>query len=190
MRWIKTVVLTSLFLKILVLGAWWLATAASAERATAPGAPPAGQDDVAKAGKPAPPATEVPTRTLVNAHGLRMLLSSVKERNADLDTREKTLVEREATLKKLEKAITDAIGQLEGRGGEGCALSTEAVGKVYASMKAEEAAPIIDRLDDTTAKAILSRLKEKQIGAILAAMSRERAVALTKALAATRPAAP
>ena len=50
-------------------------------------------------------------------------------------------------------------------------------------MRPEEAAPIIDRLDDATATRIFGCMKEKQIGAILAAMNRERAVAVTKALA-------
>ena len=55
--------------------------------------------------------------------------------------------------------------------------------KIYQNMRPEEAAPIIDRLDDETARTIFGCMKEKQIGAILAAMRPERAVAVTKALA-------
>ena len=62
----------------------------------------------------------------------------------------------------------------------GCGV---AVTKIYQSMRPEEAAPIIDRLDDATATRIFGCMKEKQIGAILGAMNRERAVAVTKALA-------
>jgi len=51
-------------------------------------------------------------------------------------------------------------------------------------MRPEEAAPLIDRLDDATARMVLAGMKERQIGAILAVMTKERAVALTKLLAA------
>ena len=57
------------------------------------------------------------------------------------------------------------------------------VAKVYASMNPEEAAPILDRLDDATAKTVLGCMKERQIGAILAAMSKDHAVALARLLA-------
>jgi flagellar motility protein MotE (MotC chaperone) len=50
-------------------------------------------------------------------------------------------------------------------------------------MKPEEAAPILDRLDDATATSIFACMKERQVGAILALMNKDRAVALTKALA-------
>jgi len=58
-----------------------------------------------------------------------------------------------------------------------------AVTRIYQSMRPDEAARIIDRLDDVTVKRIFGCMKEKQIGAILAAMNRDRAVAVTKALA-------
>jgi flagellar motility protein MotE (MotC chaperone) len=51
-------------------------------------------------------------------------------------------------------------------------------------MRPEDAAPILDRLDDATARSVLGCMKERQIGAILAAMAKDRAVALTKLLAA------
>ena len=64
---------------------------------------------------------------------------------------------------------------------------------VNVQLLIQEAGPILDHLDDTTAAVILGRMKEKQIAAILAAMNRERAVQLTKVLsgqAASPPHAP
>src|SRR5262249_60295469 len=65
------------------------------------------------------------------------------------------------------------------------AAAAPVLSKIYESMKPEEAAPILDRLDETTATAILGRMKERQIGPILAVMNKERAVAVTRALAGT-----
>ena len=101
---------------------------------------------------------------------------------------------RAAAVDALEKTVAEEVARLEALVGGKGAPATEAaapaaagvaadITKIYESMKAEEAAPILDRLDDATATAILGRMKQKQIGAILAAMNRDRAVALTKALA-------
>jgi hypothetical protein len=50
-------------------------------------------------------------------------------------------------------------------------------------MRPEEAAQILDQLDDETLRVVFARMEPKQIGSIVAAMSRERAVAFTKTLA-------
>jgi flagellar motility protein MotE (MotC chaperone) len=57
------------------------------------------------------------------------------------------------------------------------------VGKIYQSMSPEDAAAILDRLDDATAMSIFAGMRERQIAAILALMDHDRAVALTRALA-------
>ena len=111
----------------------------------------------------------------------------MRQRSEELDRREQALATREAAVKAMEQALAETAGRVEGGGGgapsgetTGCGV---AVTKIYQSMRPEEAAPIIDRLDDATATRIFGCMKEKQIGAILAAMNRERAVAVTKALA-------
>jgi flagellar motility protein MotE (MotC chaperone) len=53
-------------------------------------------------------------------------------------------------------------------------------------MRAEDAAPILDRLGDGTLRSVLGRMRERQAGALLAAMTPERAVAVTKAFAGPR----
>ncbi|HUE29486.1 MAG TPA: hypothetical protein VMR79_01355 [Verrucomicrobiae bacterium] len=166
MRRVRMGVLAGLAVKAVILGAWWWASVARAERpvAEAPVAP----DLFAK------------------SRGFRELLEAVRKRGEELDRREQALAKREAAVKALEQALAETAGRVQA-GGEMASGETASCGvavtKIYQSMRPEEAAPIIDRLDDATAKRIFACMKEKQIGAILAAMNRERAVAVTKALA-------
>ena len=185
MRVIKALVLIGLGFKVMVLGLWWWDSVAHAER-------PAKAPEAAESAS-----AIVPGDLLARSRGFRDLLDAVRQRGAELDEREQAIKARTAALDALEKTVAEEVARLEALVGKGAASAPiEAaapapgagvgvgVTKIYESMKAEEAAPILDRLDDATAKAILARMKEKQIGAILAAMNRDRAVALTKALAA------
>ena len=170
MRWVRIGVLVGLAVKLVILGAWWRTSVARAER-------PAGL--AAETG--------VAPDLFARSRGFRELLEAVRERGEELERREQALATREAAVKALEQALGETAGRIEAGGGgapsgesTGCGV---AVTKIYQSMRPEEAAPIIDRLDDATATRIFGCMKEKQIGAILAAMNRERAVAVTKALA-------
>jgi len=167
MRWVRVGLLAGLAAKAVIVGAWWRTSVARAERpvAEAPVAP----DLFAK------------------SRGFRELLEAVRQRGEELDRREQALATREAAVKAMEQALAETAGRVEGGGGgapsgetTGCGV---AVTKIYQSMRPEEAAPIIDRLDDATATRIFGCMREKQVGAILGAMNRERAVAVTKALA-------
>ena len=152
---------------------------------------------------------------LARSRAFRQMLTAVEERTTTLQQREQALVAREATLHSLEQTVGAQVARLKAlakAGGERvvrapaanpadgeavaktdptAATPTDAppppnvVAKIYESMKAEEAAPILDRMDDTIVREILTHMKERQIGAILAAMSKDRAVAVTKALAAS-----
>ena len=153
MRWIRVGVLAGLAVKAVLVGAWWWTSVARAERPVAEA--PVAPDLFAK------------------SRGFRELLEAVRQRGEELDRRE--------------QALAETAGRVEGGGGAvpsgetaGCGV---AVTKIYQSMRPEEAAPIIDRLDDATATRIFGCMREKQVGAILGAMNRERAVAVTKALA-------
>jgi len=192
MRWIRAAVLASLAFKVMVLGVWWWASVARAERAAKPAAAevPSAAAESSGAG--------VSPELFAKSRGFRDLLEAVRQRGAELDRREQTVAAREAALKTLEQTLGAEVARLEGVGaprggvggeaaagvaGERGGACSVAVTKVYQSMKAEEAAPILDRLDDATVKGIFGCMKEKQIGAILAVMSRDRAAALTRALA-------
>jgi len=181
MRVIKGLVLLGLAFKVMVLGLWCWDSVAHAERQTKP------TDAVAETAL-------VPSDLLARSRGFHDLLDAVRQRGQELDEREQAVKARAAAVDALEKTVAEEVARLEalvgGKGAPAPAAEAAAAGvaaditKIYESMmKAEEAAPILDRLDDATATAILGRMKQKQIGAILAAMNRDRAVALTKALA-------
>ena len=199
MRYVRAAVLMSLASKLIVLGAWWWgatvwtdrpAIAAEAKGAEAKGAEKGGDKGAAT----------VSPELLAESRGFRELLEAVQKRNADLDQRDQAMASRQATLRTLEKTVGDQVARLEvltkPAAGKGGAEATGApvvgspagVTKIYESMKAEEAAPILDKMDDGTVKGILGSMKERQIGAILAAMNRDRAVAVTKVLAGAPPA--
>jgi flagellar motility protein MotE (MotC chaperone) len=168
MRWLRVALVLGLVVKLALVGLWWRTSVARAER-------------------PAEPAeTGVAPDLFARSRGFRELLDAVRQRGEELERREQALAARESALKTLEQMLSEEAGRLESGAGAsaperaGCGV---ALTKIYQSMRPEEAAPIIDRLDDATAKAIFGCMKEKQIGAILAAMNRERAVALTRALA-------
>ena len=165
MRWLRLSVVAGLVLKGSIIGVWWWTSVARAER-------------------PAPAESGVAPDLFEKSRGFRDLLEAVRHRGEELDRREETLAAREMALRALEQTVADEAARLDEPAAPTAAVGCGvAVTKIYQSMRAEEAAPIIDRLDDTTAKAIFGCMKEKQIGAILAAMKPERAVALTKALA-------
>jgi flagellar motility protein MotE (MotC chaperone) len=182
MRKLRAAVIVALLVKVIVLAVWWQ------------GVTPAEAEGEAQPAKGAPSDSGVSPDLFQKSRGFRDLLEAVHERNAALDERESTLASREAAMKALEKTLADEITRLEGlsNGGaaapgapaaaEGAATAAPTLPKIYASMKPEEAGPILDRLDDATAKGILARMKDRQVGALLAAMNRDRAVALTKAL--------
>ncbi len=163
MWWVRIGVLVGLAVKLVILGAWWRTSVARAER-------PAGL--AAETG--------VAPDLFARSRGFRELLEAVRERGEELERREQALATREAAVKATEQALGEGAGRIEAAEAPGCGV---AVTKIYQSMRPEEAAPIIDRLDDATATRIFGCMKEKQIGAILAAMNRERAVAVTRALA-------
>jgi flagellar motility protein MotE (MotC chaperone) len=176
----RAVVAAGIAAKLALAGAWWWTSVARAEK-TGAGAPGVSADLFEK------------------SRGFRELLAAVEQRGQELDRREQVVAEREAALKALEATLGDQVAKLEpapaagaAPGGPHDAAAAAAatagpcgvvVTKVYQSMKPEEAAPIIDRMDDATATSIFACMKERQIGAILALMNKDRAVALTKALA-------
>lgn len=173
MRVIRAMVFASLGFKVLALGLWWWGSPLLAAFAATEAAP-------------ADPG--IPAELFNKSRGFREMLEAARQRGDELERREQAVRAREAALKSLEQLLRSETAKVEtgggtaGKAGEAGPCGVE-VTKIYQSMKAEEAGPILDRLDDDTVRAVFGCMKEKQIGAILAAMNRERAVALTKLLA-------
>jgi flagellar motility protein MotE (MotC chaperone) len=189
MRMLRTLALGGLVVKGVLLGT--LALAERPSRAVAEAGP---SPDVKAAG--------VASELFEKSRGFRDLLEAARHRGAELDAREQAVAAREAALKSLEATVTAEIARLEKLGptpppvtapaaaGSPATADAAAGGrcdvaltKIYAGMKPEEAAEILDRLDDATAASVFVCMKERQIGAIMAAMKPDRAVALTHALA-------
>ena len=130
---------------------------------------------------------EAPAIVSAQDDGFRKLLEEVRRRSVELDQREREVVERSAALESLEEAVAESLTGLQAKDGGVAAGSCRLRGgvtRIYESMRPEEAAQILDQLDDETLRVVFARMDAKQIAAIMAAMSRERAVAFTKSLAA------
>jgi len=135
----------------------------------------------------APVATRTDAACSADARSFRELLETVRAKADELGRRESALRTRESGLAVTRRLVGAEVTRLEGiakalgvTGGAGEGMS---IGKVYEAMTPEEAAPILDRLDDATLRSVLGRMRERQVAAILAAMNPERAVAVTKAFA-------
>lgn len=119
---------------------------------------------------------------------VRGLVERLDRRQRELDARDLELEARAATLRTLEGSVAAAVARLEstsvgaGAAGSSCRLRG-GVTKIYEQMRAEQAAAILDRLDDETLRIVFASMDVRRIGAILAEMSRERAVAFTRTLA-------
>jgi flagellar motility protein MotE (MotC chaperone) len=134
-----------------------------------------------------PVASRVDPTCGADGRSFRELLETVRAKAEDLERRESTVRARESGLAATRRLVGAEVTRLEGiakslglTGGAGQGMS---IGKVYEAMTPEEAAPILDRLDDVTLRAVLGRMRERQVAAILAAMNPDRAVAVTKAFA-------
>jgi flagellar motility protein MotE (MotC chaperone) len=179
---------------------------ASAIKAAAADATAAKSADAAQAsdgdgGRPAPRQLASIDRMAVDPAAkpaeARALLDAITRRQAELDTRARELAAREERLHLFEQDVVAKVASLEeiekrlqGRAKAASAAvdaAAESLAKVYGAMKAADAAPILERLDEATVLSIFGRMKEKQIGEILPLMTKEKAIALTRALA-TSPA--
>jgi len=151
---------------VAIAGGWWAARAAATGPETR---------------------DETPAIRAAGDDGFRKLLEEVRRRTVELDQREREVTERTAALESLEEAVAASLGDLQAQDGgqpAGACRLRGGVTRIYENMRPEEAAQILDQLDDETLRVVFARMDAKQIGAILAAMSRERAVAFTKTLAA------
>src|SRR5689334_5820382 len=112
----------------------------------------------------------------------RAMIEAIARRQAELDARERELAAREQHLKVYEQDVTAKIASLEEiekrlqvRAKAATAAidsAAESLAKVYGAMKPQDAAPILERLDESTVLTIFGRMKEKQIGEILPLMSK------------------
>ena len=168
--------------------------------APAPAAPPSrslptSASQAAPEAHPAFAPVELPDADASKGKSLEMrsLLEAVARRQAELDEREKQLAAREQKLALFETDVTAKVTSLEAlekrladkvkASNVAMDNAAQSLAKVYAAMKPQEAAPILERLDEETVIRIFGRMKEKQIGEILPLMARDKAIVLTRSLA-------
>jgi flagellar motility protein MotE (MotC chaperone) len=136
---------------------------------------------------------------------VRELLEAIQQRSSELAQREADLSRREAAIDAAGDDLEKKIARLEdlaaeprqpaqrGPAGGPQATTTAPVtsmaqlGKIYGAMKAEEAAPLLDRLDNGTVRELFAHMKQRQISAVLPLMDPEKAVALTELLSGRAP---
>ena len=116
-------------------------------------------------------------------------LRSIKE---GLDTRAKTLDERQQSIEEAETGIAKRVDELEGilakiqdslQQEESIrSKKIKRLTAVYASMKAGKAAPVISKMELLTVVKMFTRMDEKKVGKILSFLPPEKAVKITQAL--------
>jgi flagellar motility protein MotE (MotC chaperone) len=144
-----------------------------------------------------------------DSQGLRTLFEAVRRRDAELAEREAELARRETALKVAATDLDGKIRHLEALTGKVTGVAPEPagappqagaaapaappanasmaeLGKIYGAMKAEEAAPLFDRLDSEIVYQIFRQMKQRQISSVLPLMDPEKAVALTERLSGRR----
>lgn len=162
---------------------------------------PAPEPDLATAGEKPASAREtsgqaVTDRPIVLAVGDIPLVQSLQERQARLEDKEQQLNRREEELRVLYQRIEEKLNNLLTLRKEVGALVEEKAAfeekrfehlvKVYEGMKAEEAASLIERLNEETAVKLLFRMKDKKVGQLLGFVKPDVAVKLSERLAAQR----
>lgn len=132
------------------------------------------------------------SRLEMNMETFRML-EMIEKKNRELEKREEELALREKNLKDLEKKVRSDLQKIE----EALARSEEQVGikrdliqknveslvKMYSSMKATEAATLLENMDQDIAVQILSKMKSRDAGAVLGKMNTQVAKNLTEKIA-------
>jgi flagellar motility protein MotE (MotC chaperone) len=148
-----------------------------------------------KAAKPPASAEPAPPPPLITLSASDIpLLQSLQERQALLEEREKQLAQREEAVHFIQQQVEEKLASLTTLRKEIGALIVEKEAfeekrfehlvKVYEGMKPEEAASLIERLQEDTATKLFYRMKEKKVSQLLGFVKPEVAAKLSERLAA------
>ncbi len=128
------------------------------------------------------------------------LLASIKERQDQLEKREREMAERRLTLDQIEKRIAAEMADL--KAAQEKLAGTLAIAdsaaendlnrltEVYENMKPKNAAGIFETMDMSFAAGFLSRMKPQSAAGILSEMSAEKAYAISVVMAGRNARAP
>jgi flagellar motility protein MotE (MotC chaperone) len=169
-------------------------TAASAEPVSVqtPDVEPAEPVEQAAA-EPAPVAPDEPFDPQTMTKADYELLQQLAKRRAELDQREKDLADRAAMLEAVQQQITTKVGEqqklksdiekLTGGGQDAGSMKYRRLVKIYESMKPDEAARILEKMDGQVLLEVVTRMGERRLAPILAQMDPLKAQAITVAMA-------
>lgn len=130
----------------------------------------------------------------------RALLRAVKLERAHLKKQKEAMVEEKVRLDEVRREIDGRIEEMERlrqalenevkrlqaeqeRMSEASETELVRLVKMYEAMSPEEAAPLVEGMDEKVVADLLSRMKEKKAGQILEYVQEDKAVALTEYLA-------
>ena len=122
----------------------------------------------------------------------KQVLTELDARRVELEKRRQALDQREEDIKNEAQALAERLAELKTLGTRMSQVRherdnqyearLEQLANVYGSMVPNEAAPLVNKLDEDTALALLKRMPGKRMGQILSLMEPGRAVDLTRIL--------
>ncbi len=122
----------------------------------------------------------------------RFVLEALDSRRAELERRSGHLDDRAQELKEQERELTIKLAELrqiahklrDERTKKGVERNAqlEQLANVYVSMRPEEAARLLQQLDNMIALDLIKKMPEKRIGQLLSLMEPERALMMTRML--------
>lgn len=129
--------------------------------------------------------------------GMREIIDSLKARERALERREQSLAARESDLRQVETDLQDRLKALQVEREKLEVLLEEAdaakdiriraIVKMVESMRAGDAAKIIEELENELAVSVLSRMNKTKAGKLLASVEPRRAAFLAEMLAEKPP---
>ena len=183
--------------------------AAVAEDSAAPAAaePQASASDAAGAAAPEATASEAVAQTSAEPFDPQTLtkadyevLQQLAKRRNELDQREKDLADRAAMLEAVQQQVSAKVDQQQKLKADLEKLSAaqqdagdakyRRLVKIYESMKPDEAARILEKMEGNVLLEVVMRMGERRLAPILAQMDPMRAQAITIAMAARLDASP
>ena len=172
------------------------AQAAPAHGGAEPAPVTRGEARQAAAAAPTPAIPPPPPAEPAISMAERQLLQDLRNRRAELDTREQLLQQRETVLDAAEHRLTARITELgalqtrleemEKARQEHSDANWAGLVKVYETMKPREAATIFNDMDTPVLLQVLDRMKDAKAAQVLGAMQPDRARSVTAQLAAMR----
>jgi flagellar motility protein MotE (MotC chaperone) len=199
-RLLKLLIVAACLMLTVRLGAVWHDAGGAFAQNTPPAAqtaPAPAPGDPPKPAQPASAATADPLKPVAAAQKFSPseveLLQTLSKRRTELDQRGEELDQRELLLKATEQRVQEKIDRLQ----QMQAQIDTALGKVdeqeeqrllclvriYEAMKPQEAATILDKLEQPVLMQLVTRMKDRAVAAILPHLDGDRARTVTTVLA-------